>query len=109
MLPTMDEGEVEIALVTMTFNASDPVGLLTNLSKYVVLARGADGCRNIDLCESVAMPNKFVVIQKWESETHARAHVDSDLMVEMAEACRGMLTSAPDIDLLEGLSAHDLN
>jgi len=105
----MDHPEVEIALLTMTFNASDPASLLSNLSKYVVVARGAEGCRNIDLCAAVADPNKFVVIQKWESEAHARTHVDSTLMAEMAEACRGLLTSAPDIDLLEGLSAHDLN
>ena len=38
-----------------------------------------------------------------------RAHVDSELMVEMAQACRGILTEAPEIDLLEGISAHDLN
>lgn len=101
--------DIEIALLTMTFTASDPDTLLSNLSKYVVLTRGVDGCRNIDLCASVAKPGVFVVIQKWESEEHARAHVDSELMVEMAQACRGILTEAPEIDLLEGISAHDLN
>jgi hypothetical protein len=30
-------------------------------------------------------------------------------MVEMAQACSGLLSSPPDIDLLEGISAHDLN
>jgi hypothetical protein len=30
-------------------------------------------------------------------------------MVEMAESCRGLLQKAPDIDLFEGISAHDLN
>jgi hypothetical protein len=29
-------------------------------------------------------------------------------MVEMAEACRGLLAQAPDIDLYDGISAHDL-
>jgi hypothetical protein len=29
-------------------------------------------------------------------------------MVEMAKACVGLLAAPPDIDLLEGLSAHDL-
>ena len=29
-------------------------------------------------------------------------------MVEMATACSGLLTSAPDIDLWDGASAHDL-
>jgi hypothetical protein len=29
-------------------------------------------------------------------------------MVQMAEACRGLLQGPPDIDLLEGVSAHDL-
>jgi hypothetical protein len=29
-------------------------------------------------------------------------------MVEMAESTRGLLASAPDIDLFDGISAHDL-
>jgi hypothetical protein len=29
-------------------------------------------------------------------------------MIEMAESCRGLLTAAPDIDLFDGISAHDL-
>ena len=51
----------------------------------------------------------FVVIEKWESEEHARDHVNSQLMIEMANSCQGILTEAPEIDLLEGISAHDLN
>lgn len=101
--------DVEIALLTMTFVASDADALLGNLSKYVVLTRGAGGCRNIDLCASVARPGVFVVIEKWESEEHARDHVNSQLMIEMANSCQGILTEAPEIDLLEGISAHDLN
>jgi hypothetical protein len=29
-------------------------------------------------------------------------------MIEMARACTGLLTTAPDIDLWDGPSAHDL-
>jgi hypothetical protein len=29
-------------------------------------------------------------------------------MVEMAESCRGLLSAPPDIDLFDGISAHDL-
>ena len=101
--------DLEIALLTMTFVASDADALLGNLSKYVVLTRGVDGCRNIDLCASVAKPGVFIIIEKWESEDHARDHVNSKLMLEMANSCRGVLTEAPEIDLLEGISAHDLN
>ena len=39
---------------------------------------------------------------------HQRDHFDSTHMVEMAKACNGLLADAPDIDLLEGISAHDL-
>lgn len=102
------QAEPETAIVTMTFDASDPEGLLAALSKYVVLARGLDGCRNIDLCASFTKPSRFVVIQKWASSQRAQSHFDSELMVEMAEACRGVLTAPPQIELLEGLSAHDL-
>ena len=100
--------EPETAIVTMTFDAGDAEALLAALSKYVVLARGLEGCRNIDLCASFTKPARFVVIQKWGSAPQAQSHFDSELMVEMAEACRGILTGPPQIDLLEGLSAHDL-
>ena len=101
--------EVELTIVTMDFRAGDPVRLMPVLAKYVVLSRGHDGCRNIDLCASSTTPNRFVIIEKWESPEAQQAHFDSPEMVEMAAACNGLLSRAPDIDLLEGISAHDLN
>jgi quinol monooxygenase YgiN len=100
--------DIELTVVVMRFRAADPEGLLSVLAKYVVLARGHPGCRNVDLVASVTVPGRLVVIQKWDSPEAQRAHFDSDTMVEMAEACRGLLTEAPDIDLLEAVSAHDL-
>jgi quinol monooxygenase YgiN len=85
--------EVGVTVVTMVFDAADPVQLVPVLAKYVVVSRGADGCRNIDLCASATRPDRFVVIEKWSSP----------------EACVGLLTVPPVIDLLEGISAHDLN
>ncbi|HUS62195.1 MAG TPA: antibiotic biosynthesis monooxygenase, partial [Acidimicrobiales bacterium] len=67
-----------------------------------------DGCVNVDLCASVTSTERLVVISKWASSTAQRNHFDSALMVEMAEACQGLLVSPPGIDLLQGLSAHDL-
>jgi quinol monooxygenase YgiN len=100
--------EVELTIVTMTFDASDPDRLVPVLAKYVVLSRGHDGCRNIDLCASATTPGRFVVIEKWENPDAQRVHFDSSDMVEMAKACNGLLTKPPQIDLLEGISAHDL-
>ena len=100
--------EVELTLVTMAFDAADPARLQSVLASYVVMSRGQPGCRNIDLCLSATAPARFVVIEKWESPEAQRAHFDSPAMVEMAEACRGLLAAAPEIDLLEGISAHDL-
>ena len=100
--------EVELTIVTMDFRASDPERLMPVLSKYVVLSRGHPGCRNIDLCASLTTPGRFTIIEKWESPDHQKAHFDSADMVEMAEGCRGLLSRPPDIDLLEGISAHDL-
>ena len=105
----MADEEPEITLVTMTFEASDPDRLVGVLSKYVVLSRMARGCRNIDLTQSVTTPGRFVVIEKWESPDAQRAHFDSEEMVDMAKGCDGLLSAPPAIDLLEGLSAHDLN
>jgi quinol monooxygenase YgiN len=100
--------DVQLTVVTMVFDAADAERLLAVLSKYVVLTRMHDGCRNVDLCASVTRPGRLVVIQKWDSPEAQRAHFDSADMVEMAEACRGLLAEPPSIDLLEGLSAHDL-
>lgn len=103
--------EVELTVVTLRLDAVDEAAgaqLLGVLSKYVVLARGHQGCRNIDLVASVTSTGRFLLIQKWESPEAQQAHFDSADMVEMAEACRGLLSRAPDVDLWEGLSAHDL-
>jgi hypothetical protein len=35
-------------------------------------------------------------------------HLDGDAMVAMAEACRGVLAGPPQIELWDGVSAHDL-
>jgi quinol monooxygenase YgiN len=56
----------------------------------------------------VTTPDRFVIVQKWEHPDDQRRHFDSSEMVEMARACTGLLASPPSIDLLEGISAHDL-
>lgn len=103
-----DENPVDLTVVTMTFDADDETALLAILSKYVVLTRMQDGCRNVDLCSSVTRPGRHLVVQKWETPQHQRVHFDSDVMVDMASACVGVLSSAPDIDLWDATSAHDL-
>lgn len=100
--------EIDLTIVTLRFDAAAPERLVPVLAKYVVLTRMHPGCRNVDLCASVTTPGRLVVIEKWESPEAQRAHFDSADMVEMAEACRGLLTAAPEIDLLDGISAHDL-
>jgi quinol monooxygenase YgiN len=100
--------DVELTIVTMRFDAAEPAALLGVLSKYVVLTRMEPACRNIDLCASVTAPGRYLLIQKWDSPEAQRTHFDSPAMVEMAEACRGLLSRPPDIDLWDGPSAHDL-
>ena len=100
--------DIELAIVTMRFDAADPAALLAVLSKYVVLTRMQPGCRNIDLCASATKPGRYLLIQKWDSALAQQRHFDSEVMVEMATACTGLLTAPPDIDLWDGASAHDL-
>ena len=118
--------EVQLTVVTMSFEAAEPFEaagpfeatesygatgperLAAVLSRYVVLSRSQPGCRNIDLCASMTRPGRYVVIQKWATPEAQRAHFDSPEMVEMAQACVGLLAGPPDIDLLDGISAHDL-
>lgn len=101
---------VDLTVVTMVFDAAEGAAPALGgvLARYVVLSRGHAGCRNIDLCASVTRPGRYVVIEKWDSPAAQRAHFDSAEMVAMAEAARPLLAQAPDIDLLEGISAHDL-
>ncbi len=105
----MAADEVDLTMVTMAFDATDPGLLQAVLARYVVLSRGHAGCRNIDLALSSTHPDRFIVIQKWESPEHQRAHFDSADMVAMAKGCEGLLASPPRIDLLDPISAHDLN
>ena len=82
--------------------------LLAVLSKYVVLTRMHDGCRNVDLCSSVTVPGRHLLVQKWETPEHQRRHFDSEVMVDMARSCDGLLAAPPEVDLWEATSAHDL-
>ncbi|MEY2581902.1 MAG: hypothetical protein QOE09_1751 [Ilumatobacteraceae bacterium] len=101
-------GAVELAIVTMRFDAANGDALMAVLSKYVVLTRMQPGCRNVDLCASVTQPGRYLIVQKWDSAAAQQTHFDSAVMVEMASSCSGLLTQAPDIDLWDGASAHDL-
>jgi quinol monooxygenase YgiN len=101
--------EVDLTMVTMTFDALDPGRLQSVLARYVVLSRGHPGCRNIDLAMSSTQPNRFVIVQKWERPEDQQAHFDSADMVTMAEGCVGLLASPPAIDLLDAISVHDLH
>ena len=101
-------GDVDLTMVTMSFDASDPGRLQSVLAHYVVVSRGHPGCRNIDLALSSTTPDRFIIIQKWETPEAQRAHFDSADMVEMATSCNGLLAAPPRIDLLDPISAHDL-
>lgn len=103
-----DDTEIDLTMVTMAFDAADPERLQSVLARYVVVSRGHEGCRNIDLALSSTAPDRFVIVQKWDSPTAQRRHFDSDDMIEMAAACAGLLKAPPSIDLLDPISAHDL-
>ena len=103
--------DVELVVVTMAFEARGTEAddaLRRHLAKYVVLARDEPGCRNVDLLASVTHPDRYLVIQKWESPEAQRAHFDSPLMVGFAQDCRGLLAGPPQIDLHDAISAHDV-
>jgi quinol monooxygenase YgiN len=103
--------DLKLTIVTLAFDAAPDraADLLGVLARYVVLARQEDGCRNVDLVQSVTKGDRFLVVEKWESPEAQRAHFDSEVMVTMARSCDGLLAGPPEIDLFAGLSAHDLN
>ena len=68
--------------------------------------------RHLVLSVQVVGAKALQQINVWTMSEDSRTrlgHFDSALMVEMAESCSGILAHRPDVDLLEGLSAHDLN
>ncbi|MFV0526018.1 MAG: antibiotic biosynthesis monooxygenase family protein [Acidimicrobiales bacterium] len=107
--PVDPEGdEVDPVMVMLDFRTDQPDRLLELLARYVVVSRNQPGCRNIDLVASMTDPERVVVVEKWASEADQRAHFDSGAMVDMARSCEGLLRRAPGIDLLHGVSMHDL-
>ena len=100
--------EIELVIVTMTFDAADMGSLVAVLSKYVVLTRMEPGCRNVDMIVSDTKPNRIKIIEKWDGPAAQEAHFNGGTMVEMARSCTGLLSAPPDIDLWQSMSAHDL-
>jgi quinol monooxygenase YgiN len=106
-----DSDAIDLVVVTMRFDAAgdEQAGdLVAVLSRYVVLTRMDEACRNVDLCAAAGARTRFLVIEKWEQRSAQRAHLDSDVMVQMAESCRGLLSAPPAIERWDAASAHDL-
>lgn len=107
-MPAPDD--VELTIVTGQFQARTgrEEELAAVLARYVVLTRASQGCRNVDLVASVLHPGRFLVIEKWVDPGAQRAHLDSPVMVEMAQTSRDLLAERPELDLCAAISAHDL-
>jgi quinol monooxygenase YgiN len=103
-------GELEMVVLTVAFNSrpDDEGELAAVLARYVVLTRGEDACRNVDLLTWATQSGRFLVIEKWDSADAARAHLDTPLMTDMAAAAVPLLAEKPTIDLLDAISAQDL-
>jgi quinol monooxygenase YgiN len=102
------EDGLDPVMVILSFDTDQIEALSAVLARYVVLSRNRPGCRNIDFVASAIRPGRLVVVEKWASPEAQQAHFDSSEMIAMAQSCDGLLTAAPNIDLLEGVSMHDL-
>ena len=102
--------EPEIVVLTATLDAKEgqESALAAVLARYVVLTRHEPNCRNVDLVTSSTRPGRFLVIEKWDGDAEARAHLDTELMAGMARDAVPLLDHAPSLDLYETISAHDL-
>ena len=82
--------EVELTIVTLVFETSDPERLLPGA---VEVRRGEPRSPGMPQHRPDAhrprRPGRFVIIEKWESAEAQQAHFDSPDMVEMAEALHG--------------------
>ena len=102
--------DLEIAILTAMFDARPGAeeSLAATLARYVVMTRHEPACRNVDLVASVTRGGRFLVIEKWESADAIQAHLDSQLMTEMAREALPALADQPVLDLYDTISAHDL-
>ena len=99
-----------LCVVVGTFDARPgaEAALGAVLARYVVVGRGAAGCRNIDLVVSLTTPGRFLIYEKWASPGDQAAHLSSNITEEMAAAAMPFLAAPPELGLYEGVSAHDL-
>lgn len=97
----------EPTIVTMVWEQVDD-GLMAHLARYVVVSRSETGCRNIDLCASVTVDGRVVIIEKWATPAAQQAHAGGPALLALASAARDLGAARPTLDLLEGISAHDL-
>ena len=58
----------------MELDAADPAALAPVLAKYVVVTRGQDGCRNVDLCTSTLSQ---LMVQAYFEQGRWEQYVDS--------------------------------
>jgi quinol monooxygenase YgiN len=102
--------DVELAVLTARFDARAGAEdeLAAVLARYVVLTRGEDGCRNVDLVVSTTHSGRFLVVEKWDTADAAREHLDRPAMTDMAREAVPLLADRPEIDLYDTISAHDL-
>jgi quinol monooxygenase YgiN len=103
-------GELEVAVLTAQFDAraGSEEHLAAALARYVVLTRNVPACRNVDLVVSATHSGRFLVIEKWDSAAEVQAHLNSDLMTDMARQVVPIVGAKPVIDLYDTISAHDL-
>lgn len=108
--PPGTPAEIELAVVVgMFFAKPDKTERVAYaLSRYVVLSRMEDGCRNIDLVTSVTVKGLFLVWEKWESHEDRQAHFEGPAATEMAAAVRDLVREPPQFDIFDAISAHDL-
>ena len=105
-----DPDEVDLTMVTMTFDAARPGSRCSRCWPATWCSAGATRAAGTSTSPCPPRsPNRFVIVQKWERPEDQQAHFDSADMVTMAEGCTGLLAAPPSIDLLDAISVHDLH
>jgi quinol monooxygenase YgiN len=105
------DGGLDLTVVTLELDARDASAveqLARALARYVVMTRGETGCRNVDLCHSRAHPERFLVVEKWSSSEAHEAHAGGANLSGLASAAAALLARPPTVDVLDAVSAHDL-
>jgi quinol monooxygenase YgiN len=95
-----------IVLATVTVQPDKRQAFVTAAEGYVAITRGEPGCIAYDCHQSVTDPDKFVFVERWESQVHMEQHSQTPEMAAFMGAVVPCVAGPPVIEAIEPASVR---